>query len=166
MSKNFLTWKSSKKTPAVLSFGKLWDENGNSYEWINGQKPHLIKNGIRRQCDTENFVPIVVPGLSTSSPSSFPSSTSMTPSRQERPCSTLLHQRQRHQVIVRLEKERIDLKGDTSPVPVSISHVDERMGQPVVRRSRSGCKDSGKIWWVMKFLYAETLTPVLLMKFL
>ena len=34
-------------------------------EWINGQKPHLIKNGIRIQCNTETFVPIVVPGLST-----------------------------------------------------------------------------------------------------
>ena len=37
-------------------------------------------NGIRIQCNTENFVPIVVPGLSASSSSSFPSSTSMTPS--------------------------------------------------------------------------------------
>ena len=27
---------------AVLSLGKLCDENGYSYEWINGQKPHLI----------------------------------------------------------------------------------------------------------------------------
>ena len=70
-------------TSAVLSLGKLCDEHGNSYEWINGQKPHLIKNGIRIQCNTENFVPIVVPGLLTSSSSSLPSSTSMTPSRQE-----------------------------------------------------------------------------------
>ena len=70
-------------TPAVSSPGKLCDEHGFSYEWINGQKPHLIKNGIRIQCNTENFVPIVVPGLSTSSSSSLPSSTSMTPSTQE-----------------------------------------------------------------------------------
>ena len=70
-------------TPAVLSLGKLCDEHGYSYDWINGQKPHLIKNGIRIQCNTENFVPIVVPDLSTSSSSSLPSSTSMTPSRQE-----------------------------------------------------------------------------------
>ena len=79
----FLTMKVLEDTPAVLSLGKLCDENGYSYEWINGQKPHLIKNGIRMQCNTENFVPIVDPGLSTSSSSSFPSSTSMTPSRQE-----------------------------------------------------------------------------------
>ena len=79
----FLTMKVLEGTPAVLSLGKLCDEPGYSYEWINGQKPHLIKNGIRIQCNTENFVPIVVPGLSASSSSSSHSSTSMTLSRQE-----------------------------------------------------------------------------------
>ena len=78
-----LTMKVLENTPAVLSLGKLCDENGYSYEWINGQKQHLIKNGIRIPCITENFVPIVVLGLSTSSSSSLLSSTSMTPSRQE-----------------------------------------------------------------------------------
>ena len=42
-------------TPAVLSPGKLCDEHGYSYEWINGQKPHLIKNGIRIQCNTQKL---------------------------------------------------------------------------------------------------------------
>ena len=74
----FLTMKVLEDTPADLSVGKLCDEHGYSYEWINGQKPHLIKNG-----NTENFVPIVVLGLSTSSASSLPTSTPMTPSRQE-----------------------------------------------------------------------------------
>ena len=59
----FLTMKVLENTPTVLSLGKLCDENGYSYEWINGQKPHLIKNGIRILCNTDNFVPIVVPGL-------------------------------------------------------------------------------------------------------
>ena len=63
----FLTMKVLENTPAVLSLGKLCDENGYSYEWINGQKPHLIEDGIRIICNTENFVPIVVPGLSSSS---------------------------------------------------------------------------------------------------
>ena len=67
-------------TPAALSLGKLCDEHGYSYEWINGQKPHLMKNGIRIQCNTENFVPIVVPGLSTSSSSSSSTSIPMTSS--------------------------------------------------------------------------------------
>ena len=60
----FLTMKVLKNTPAVLSLGRHCDEHGYSYEWINGQKPHLVKNGIRIQCNTENFVSIVVPGLS------------------------------------------------------------------------------------------------------
>ena len=77
----FLTMKVLENTPAVLSLGKLCDENGYSYEWINGQKPHLIKNGIRIICNTENFVPIVVPGLSSLSSGS--SSTLRTPMKQE-----------------------------------------------------------------------------------
>ena len=86
----FLTMKVLEDTTTVLSVGKLCDEHGYSYEWINGQKPHLIKNGIRIQCNAENFVPIAVLGLSTSSSSSLPSSTPMTPSRQEvdRPTSS------------------------------------------------------------------------------
>ena len=62
----FLTVKVLEITP-VLSLGKLCDEHGCSYEWINDQKLHLIKNGVQIQCNTENFVPIVVPGLSSSS---------------------------------------------------------------------------------------------------
>ena len=54
----FLTMKVLENTPAVLSLGKLCDENGYSYEWINGQKPHLIKNEIRIPCNTENFAPL------------------------------------------------------------------------------------------------------------
>ena len=77
----FLTMRVLENTPAVLSFGKLCDENGYSCEWINGQKPHLIKNGIRIICDIENFVRIVVPGLSSSSSAS--SSILRTPMKQE-----------------------------------------------------------------------------------
>ena len=32
----FLTMKVLENTPAVLSLGKLCDENGYSFEWING----------------------------------------------------------------------------------------------------------------------------------
>ena len=80
---SFLTMKVVENTPAVLSPGKLCDEHGYSCEWINGQKPHLTKNGIRIQCNTENFVPIVVPGLSASSSSNLSTSTPMTLLRQE-----------------------------------------------------------------------------------
>ena len=100
----FLTMKVLDNTPAVLSLGKLSDENGYSYEWINGQKPHLIKNGIRIICNTENFVPIVVPGLSSSSSGS--SSTSKTPTVSE-----------------------IQIRSGNSPVQVS-NLVDDRSVQP------------------------------------
>ena len=108
----------------VLSLGKLCDENEYSYEWINGQKPHLIKNGIRIQCNTENFVPIVVPGLSSSSSSSSHSSTSMTPSRQERnhPTSTSSSCSSPTTTVLSYSetREREDLSGiDSHPVLVS-----------------------------------------------
>ena len=134
----FLTMKVLEDTPAVVSPGKLCDEHRYSYQWINGQKPRLIKNGMRIHCNTENFVLIVVPGLSASSSSSSHSSTSMTPSRQERnhptsssssstsPTTTVLSDSE--------TREREDLSGiDSHPVPVSSSHV-ERMerGDPLL----------------------------------
>ena len=46
----FLTKKVLENTPAVLSLGKFCDENGNSYEWINGQKKtHLF---LKRDSDS------------------------------------------------------------------------------------------------------------------
>ena len=132
----FLTMKVLENTPEVLSLGMLCDENGYSYEWINSQKPHLIKNGIRIQCDTENFVPIVVPGLSTSSSSSSNHSTSKTPSRQERHRSTSSSSSSSSPTTTSSDNEtrkREDrTESDTTPVPVSISNVDDRTGQPVV----------------------------------
>ena len=124
----FLTMKVIENTPAVLSLGKLCDENGYSYEWINGQKPHLIKNGIRIPCNTENFVPTVVPGLSSSSSGS--SSTSKTPSRQEShsssSSSSSLSSPTVGEISVR-EKEDAP-NSDISPVQVSTT-VDERSGR-------------------------------------
>ena len=67
---------------AVLSLAKLCEELGKSYHWTSGQKPHLIKNGKNIHCNTANFVPFVVPGLSTNSSTSS-SPTSPTSSSQE-----------------------------------------------------------------------------------
>ena len=137
----FLTIKFLDNTPAVLSLGKLCDENGSSYEWINGQKPHLIKNGIRIRCHTENFVPIVVPGFSTSSSNSSHHSTSRTPSRQERHCSTSSSSSSSSPTTTSCDNETRDredrTENDTSPVPVSSFNVDDRTGQPVVCRLKS-----------------------------
>ena len=119
-----------ENTPAILSLGKLCDENGYSYEWINGQKPHLIKDGIRIICNTENFVPIVVPGLtSSSSTSSSPLRTLMkqeshsSPSSSSSPSSPTVGEMS--------VREREDApNSDISPVPVS-ELVDDRTGELV-----------------------------------
>ena len=52
-------------TPAVLSLGKLCSEHGYSYELKNGQNPQLTKHGNTITCTMDNFVPLVVPGLSS-----------------------------------------------------------------------------------------------------
>ena len=118
-----------ENTPTVLSFGKLCDENGYSYEWINGQKPHIIKNGIRIPCFSENFVPILVPGLSSSSSGS--SSTSMTPSRQESHSSSSSSTSSSLPAVSEIQtREREDrTESDISPVQVSAT-VDDRSGRP------------------------------------
>ena len=115
----FLTMKVLENTPAVLSLGKLCDENGYSYEWINGQKPHLIKDGIRIICTTENFVPIVVPGLS--SPSSGSSSTSKTPLKQESHSSSSSSSSSSSPTVSEIQtRERKDgINSGISPVQVS-----------------------------------------------
>ena len=67
----FVTVKFLEDTPAVLSLGKkLCEDHEYAYEWTSGQKPQLIKHGRRMQCSTENYVSIVVHGLSTDSCSS------------------------------------------------------------------------------------------------
>ena len=61
--------RDSEASPAVLSLGKLCEDHGYFYHWTSRQKPQLIKEGRRIQCNTANYVPIVVPGLSSSSAS-------------------------------------------------------------------------------------------------
>ena len=119
----FLTMKVLDNTPAVLSLGKLCDENGYSYEWINGQKPHLLKDGIRIICNTENFVPVVVPGLS--------SSTLRTPVKQESHSSSSSSSSPSSPTVGEIPvREREDApNSDISPVPVS-ELVDDRSGKP------------------------------------
>ena len=130
----FLTMKVLENTPAVLSVGKLCDENEYFYEWINGQKPHLIKDGIRVICNTENFVPIVIPGLSSSSSGS--SSTSRTSMKQESRSSSSSSTSSSSassssptvsEIQTREREDGTD--SDTSAVQVSTS-VDDRSGQP------------------------------------
>ena len=122
-----LTMKVLDNTPAVLSLGKLCDENGYSYEWINGQKPHLIKDGIRIICNTENFVPVVVPGLSSSSAGS--SSTLRTSMKQESHSSSSSSPSSPTVGDMSVREREDAPNSDISPVPVS-ELVGDRTGEP------------------------------------
>ena len=109
----------------------------------NGQKPHLIKNGIRIPRNTENFVPIVVPGLTSSSSGS--SSTSKTPSRQESHSSSSSSASSSSPVVSEIQtREREDgINSDISPVQVSTS-VDDRSGRPDDNQANKHTKTNKK----------------------
>ena len=79
----FVTVMLLEETPAVLSLEKLCEDHGYTYHWTSGQKPHLIRNGKRIDCNIANCVPFVVPGLSASSSSTTPSLTSPSSSSQD-----------------------------------------------------------------------------------
>ena len=66
----FVTVMLVEDTPAVPSLGKLCEDHGYNYHWTSGQIRQLIKNGRKINCNTANYVPFVVPGLSTSSSTS------------------------------------------------------------------------------------------------
>ena len=63
----FVTVQLLVDLPGVFSLGKLCEEHGCTYEWTSGQKPRLTKQVKSIICKTDNFVPLVVPRLSTSS---------------------------------------------------------------------------------------------------
>ena len=116
--------------------------------FMNGsmvKKPHLIENGIRIQFKTENFVPIVVPGLSASSSSGSKPSTSRTLSRQESHCSTSSSSSSSSSTVSDTKtREREDqIESDISPVTVSTT-VDERSGRPDIDQANKTLKTNKK----------------------
>ena len=92
-------------------------KNGYCYEWINGQEPHLIKDWIRIICNTENFVPILVPGLISSSSAS--SSTLRTSMKQESRSSFSSSFSSPTVGEIQVREREDALNSDISPVPVS-----------------------------------------------
>ena len=114
---------------------------------MNGQKPHLIKNGIRIQCNTENFLFIVVPGVSASSSSGSYKSTSRTPPRQESHWSTSSSSSSSSPTATSSDSETREREdqtvSDTSPVPVSTT-VDERSGRPDDNQANKNPKTNKK----------------------
>ena len=81
-----------ENTPGVLSLGKLCIDHGYSCEWVRGQEPRLTQNGKSIICKTDNFVPLVVPGLSVNSENI---SSSTTPPQSLRPESPRTYGSQR-----------------------------------------------------------------------
>ena len=92
----FVTVQLLDETPAILSLSMLGSDHGYSYEWKNGETPWLTRNGKTITCTMDNFVPLVVPGLSSSC-----SSTSASTSRPKD--QILLMNRKHHQIQWRLE---------------------------------------------------------------
>ena len=138
MSKNWIVswlWKSSITRQQCY--------RSESFAMINGQKPHLIKNGIRIIFNTENFVPIVVLGLSSSSTGS--SSTQRTPMKQESHSSSSSSSSSSSPTVgeiqVREREDRID--NDISPVPVS-ELVDDSSGRPDETQANKNLKQNKK----------------------
>ena len=119
---------------------------------VNGstvKKPHRIENGFRIQCNTENFVPIVVPGLSSSSSSNFPSSTSMTPSRQEidHPTSSSSSSTSPTTTVSSDSETRAreDPSGiDSHPAPVSSKHVEREERRNLLTKPTKNPKPNKK----------------------
>ena len=181
----FWTTKVIEDTPAVLSLGKLCDEHRYSCEWINGQKPHLIKNGIRTQCNTENFVPVLVPGLSTSSSSSLPSSTPTTSSTvssddgsrvwgdlcgiDHHPAtvsSERVEKQERGDPYSSETSEELLNKPNKTPQNQIKMRITSKYGKTRTQTYQNGFKNSERILWMTEFLNTETHTRVLLMNFL
>ena len=65
-------WKIRQQCNRSESFARITDIHMSG---PIGKNPCLIQNGVPIQCNTENYVPIVVPGLSTASSSSSSSAT-------------------------------------------------------------------------------------------
>ena len=107
---------------------------------MNGStvKNHIsLKTGFGYNCNTENLVPIVVPGLSSSSSGS--SSTLRTSMKQGSHCSSSSSASSSSPTVTEIQiREREDgIESDISPVQVSNS-VDDRSGQPGKDHDRTG----------------------------
>ena len=139
----FVTVMFLEYTPAALSLGTLCEELGYSYHLTSGQQPHLIKNGTRIICNTANYVPFVVRGLSTSSSLSS-SPTSPTSSSQDTVVTT----------------------------EMSATARSESMSESLRRNPSTSCKGcqigyrSSSMGWLMKVFQNIGTLPVLLVNYL
>ena len=170
-----------EETPAVLSLGKLCEDHGYTYHWTRGQKPHLTKNGKRIDCNMSNYVPFVVPGLSTSSSTSS-TPTSSTSLSQDPTSSTQdavfdVSRYTENPATERLEV-RVRSYGETRCIdqqkPKTLNMKDaKKYRQIYCMTCQTGCRSSERNWSMKVVLWShgetwrldiETL-PVLLMNY-
>ena len=155
----FVTVKLLEDTPAVQSLGKLFVYHGHCYEWTSDQKPQLIKDGRRIKCSTENYVPIVVPGLLRGSSSSA-TSTSPTSVPQEAVAPAL------HPALTRSESTSSTVRGDPSHEPAETKNTKRKKtkqyGETRCVICQNGWKNLLNILWTKGFQYTGTHPRVLL----
>ena len=121
----FVTVRLLDETPAVLSLGRLCEDHGYPNEWVSRQKPRLTKDGKTIICKTDNFVPLVVPGLSTN-PASSSSSASLSQDK--------------------LKKRRKEQPGASSSSSSSVSERSDELATtvvpfPEIQKPRKASKD-------------------------
>ena len=119
-----------EETPAGLSFGTLCEDHGYTYHWASGQKPHLTKKGKRIDCNISNYVPFVVPGLSTSS-STTPTPTSSSSSSQDSAFDA--NRYTENPVQVRSGSTSEELRGNPLPKPTETENKNKNEGREEVQ---------------------------------
>ena len=131
-------------TLAVLSLGILCEDHRYHYHWTSGQKPHLIKHGRKIHCNTANYVPFVVLGLSTNSSTSS-SLTSPTSTSQESVTPT------EYPASTRSENMSEEVQRNSSYGPAKTEkpnkNDDKRKFKETCRKiCQHGYRSSGTVW--------------------
>ena len=139
----FLTMKVIENTSAALSLGTLCDENGYSFEWINGQNHISLRTGFGYLAIRKNFVLIVAPGLTSSSSGS--SSVLRTSMKQESHSSSSSSSSSSSPTGSEIQiRERGDANNsDISPVSVS-ELDDDKSEKPEETRVKKASKPNKK----------------------
>ena len=170
----FLTTKVLEDTPAVLSLGKLCDEHGYSYEWINGQNCISLKMvfeySVIRKVSYQSWFLVYQRVLLRACLLQRPRLLRV------RKLIIQITVQQSSQVKVWIDKHgktRTLLKHQKSCYmnqPKSQNQIKMRItnryGEARIPTYQNGCKSTEKILWMTEFLNAATLTPVLLMNHL
>ena len=171
----FVTVMLLEETPAVLSLGKLCEDHGYTYYWTSCQKPHLTKKRKRIDCNISNYVPFVVPGLSTSS---FTTPTPISPSSSSQDSVFVVNRYTENPVPERSGSTSEELQGNPLHGPTETENTnqmkDAKKYRPIYCMTcRTGHRISERIWSMKVVLqsHGETLSvdietlPVLLMKY-